>query len=361
MRGKLMLFATRSHAPYRDEVARRLATRCPDVPDLAGSLAVTKFADGEMEAELAQSVRGRDAFLFAGSSRNCLGIPPEECKIETYHAIDALRRAQAGRITLFEPYCGPARSDRLTRRNSVGLWVHFKLLASLGADHYVTFQLHSEQAKTFLDPALCSVDDLPAHALLEAELCDSVIHTRERLEREVRANWLFCSVDAGGESMAKHFASAFGARLIIAHKSRDYAKADRVESINILSSEPIQGKVIWIVDDMITTGGSIHALVLELSRRGPAEINVAVVHPVFSPPAVERIGELCDRKLVKQLLVVDSVPCVQQVRDRLPCLRVVSSVGLSADVVHRLNSELPVSPLLAPFDAWQYLGGRAGP
>ncbi len=85
-----------------------------------------------MEAEIGTSVRGCDVFLFAGGGRNEAGLSAEENKVETYHAVDALRRAQAQRITVFEPYCGPGRSDRLTRRNSVGLWLHFKILISLG-------------------------------------------------------------------------------------------------------------------------------------------------------------------------------------------------------------------------------------
>jgi ribose-phosphate pyrophosphokinase len=357
MRGRLQLFATRSMTAYRDEVAGVLAQRHADLSDISGTLAVRRFADGEMEAELATSVRGRDIYLFAGSSRNPLGIAPEECKLETYHAIDALRRAQAGRITLFEPYCSAGRSDRLTRRNSVGLWVHFKTLVSLGIDHYITFQLHSEQSKSFLDPALCSVDDLPAHTLLKAEICRAFISSRERLVSEVRPRWLFCSVDAGGENLAKRFAASFGCGMVIAHKQRDYSSANRVESVTILSSDSIAGKVIWIVDDMIDTGSSVYALVQELARRDPAEINIAVVHPVLSPPAVERLGQLCDRRLVGRIVVVDSVPCLDEVRHRLSCLRVVSSVGLAADIIHRLNAELPMSPLLAPFDAWEYLGG----
>ncbi len=360
MRGRLQLFATRALADYRDRVAQALAARHPELPDIAGQLTVTRFADGEMEAELATSVRGRDVYLLAGSSRNGLGIPPDECKLETYHAVDALRRAQAGRITLFEPYCGPGRSDRLTRRNSVGLWVHFKILASLGINHYLTFQLHSELAKSFLDPAQCSVDDLPAHTLLKAEICKAFVSSRDRLENEVRKRWLFCSVDAGGETLAKRFAASFATGMIIAHKQRDYSSPNRVESVTILSSDPIAGKVIWIVDDMIDTGGSVYSLVQELARRQPAEVNIAVVHPVFSPPAVERLGELCDRRLVNRILVVDSIPCVESVRKRLSCLHIVSSVGLAADIITRINAESPMSPLLAPFDAYEYLGNMGG-
>jgi len=339
----------------RDEEAPGSADARRARADIRGELSVVKFADGEMEAELGTSVRGCDAFLFAGSARNDAELSVEEAKMETYHAVDALRRAQAARITLFEPYCGPGRSDRLTRRNSVGLWVHFKILASLGIDHYVTFQLHSEKSKSFIDPARCAVDDLPAHALLKAALCGEFIRTKAALRDIVKREWMFCAVDAGGEALAKRFGSSFGTAIVISHKQRDYSSPNRVETINILASEPLEGKTLWIVDDMIDTGDSMCKLVRVLADRRPASISIAVVHPVFSPPALEQLGSLCAEGLIANILVTDTLPCPPETRAHLPCLRVVPSVGMAAEIVHRLNGELPLSPLLAPFNAPDYL------
>lgn len=348
MRGSLKVFSTRGLDGYCRQVVAELESRAAGSVDIRGALSVVKFADGEMEVELGTSVRGCDVFLFAGSSRNGHPLGAEEAKVETYHAVDALRRAQAGRITLFEPYCAPGRSDRLTRRNSVGLWVHFKILASLGIDHYITFQLHSDKSKTFIDPTHCAVDDLPASALLKTALCRSFIRTKEALRTVVRKQWMFCAVDAGGEALAKKFASAFGTGMVITHKQRDYSAPNRVETVNILASESLEGKTLWVVDDMIDTGDSVCRLVRELAGRRPASVNVAVVHPVLSPPAVDRLAALCGEGILQNILVTDTLPCPADAAGRLPCLRVVSSVGLAADAVRRLSSEMPLSPLLAP-------------
>lgn len=352
MRGSLKLFSTRGLDGYCRQVAAELEARgepgLSQASPLRGEMKVVKFADGEMEVELGTSVRGCDVFLFAGSARNGGGIASEEAKLETYHAVDALRRAQAGRITLFEPYCSPGRSDRLTRRNSVGLWVHFKILISLGIDHYITFQLHSDKSKTFIDPSQCAVDDLPASSLLKTAMCRQFIRTREALRGEVRGKWMFCAVDAGGEALAKKFASAFGTGMVITHKQRDYSSPNRVETINILASVPLDGKTLWIVDDMIDTGDSVCKLVRELAGRRPASVNVAVVHPVLSPPAVDRLADLCTEGMLSNILVTDTLPCPADAAARLPCLRVVPSVGLAAEAIRRLSSELPLSPLLGP-------------
>jgi len=359
MRGRLLVFSTRALAGYASEVTHAIRSypQFKDTPEseIHGEMSISRFADGEMEAEVGTSVRGCDVFLFVGAARNSLGLSLEENKIETYHAIDALRRAQAGRITVFEPFCSPSRSDRLTRRNSVGLWLHFKILMSLGINHYITFQLHSEKSKTFIDPAICAVDDIPARALLKKYLCDNVILTRERLHSIVGTEWLFCSVDAGGEGLAKRFAASFGTGMVISHKQRNYSAANTVESISILTAEPIEGKTLWIIDDMIDTGDSMEKLVRELAWLKPASINVAIVHAVFSPPAARRLKELCDERLIGSLIVTDTIPCTPKILESLPCLKVVTSTSLAAEIVYRLNSELPLSSLLAQFNADDYL------
>jgi ribose-phosphate pyrophosphokinase len=364
MRGTLRIFSTRALEEYRGRVTRVLRdfpryAQCRENADLDGEMTVSRFADGEMEVEISASVRGSDVFLLAGAARNDLQLSVEENKIELYHAVDALRRAQAARITVFEPYCSAGRSDRLTRRNSVGLWTHFKTLVALGIDHYLTFQLHSEKSKTFIDPARCAVDDIPAQTLLTAHLCDRYIGSRQRLRDAVKKDWLFCSVDAGGEALAKRFAASFGTRIIISHKQRDYSTANTVESINILASDPIEGKTVWIIDDMIDTGDSIYKLVRELARRKPAVINIAVVHAVLSPPAMQRLVELCEEKLIGTLLVTDTIPCPAEMQSRLPCIEVVRTARLAAEIVYRINSDLPLSPMLAPFNADDYLGEKS--
>ena len=323
--------------------------------DFIGRMNTLKFADGEMEVEVESSLRGKDVFVFANAARNSAGLCVEENKLELYHTVDALRRSAAERITLFEPYCSPSRSDRTTRRNSVGFWVHYKTLVSLGVNHFVTYNLHSDKSRTVVDPTVCSIDDIPAIVLLKEYLTDTFIKSAAYLEEEVRPNWIFCSVDAGGEGVAKRFAQAFGTNLVIAHKQRDYAHANTVESINILSDTPIEGKEIWIVDDMIDTAASVYALVHELHKRKVGRVNVAAVHPVFSPPAVSRLTKLHDDGLLEHLVVVDSIPCSDGLREQMPFLHVVSSARLSAEVIMQMHQDGSLSPFFEPFNAQRYL------
>jgi ribose-phosphate pyrophosphokinase len=357
---EFVITATRSMRGYASRVVEHLLrfpsfTDAGDIINGVDILQIDRFANGEMEVVVNSSIRGKDVVLFTSCARNEAGVDVDEAKIELYHAVDALKRSQARNIIVFEPLVSCSRSDRTARRSSVGLWVHLKILASLGTRHFVTYQLHSDKSKSMVDPTICSIDDIPALTLLKRYLCDVYIQNIAALEQVVRPNWAFCSVDAGGEKLARGFANAFGAPLVVAHKQRDYSKVNTIESINILSAEPIEGKVLWIVDDMVDTAGSVESLVRALVPHKPAEINLISVHAIFSAPAAERLGGLSREGYLNHVIVTDTVACPDAFRATIPNIEVVPSAELSARIIRTIVTNSPMGKLLRVFDAETYL------
>jgi ribose-phosphate pyrophosphokinase len=355
---------------YASRVAEHLV-KFPSFASFADSingvdlLSTACFADGEIEVVVNSSIRGKNVILFASCARNEAKIGTSEAKIEMYHAVDALKRSQAEKIIVFEPFVSCSRSDRNVRRSSVGLWIHFNALKTLGVDQIVTYQLHSDKSKSMVDPTLCAIDDIPALTLLKRYLCDVYIKNIDFLEKEVRSNWAFCSVDAGGEKLARGFANAFGAPLVVAHKQRDYSKANSVDSLNILSAAPLKDKVLWIVDDMVDTAASVEMLILALEDFHPAQVNLIAVHAVFSPPAVGRLNKLIERGALNRVMVTDTVNSGLQIGGASPLpsadqeairnLEVVPSSVLSAKVINTIVSNNSMDKLLREFNAEIYL------
>jgi ribose-phosphate pyrophosphokinase len=360
MKQDFSILATRTMGSYASRVVSYLKkypsfSSMTEEIDRVNTLQTTHFADGELEVVVGSTIRGKNVYLFSSAAQNEAGVRLEEAKMELYHAVDALKRSQAESITVFEPFVTCARSDRATRRNSVGLWVHFKILSSLGVNHIITYQLHSDKSKSMLDPTVCVIDDVPGLKLLKMRLCDYYIRDLETLEKVVRPTWAFCSVDAGGEKLARRFANSFGAPLVIAHKQRDYSRANTIESINILSAVPLQGKVLWIVDDMIDTAGSAESLIRALAPLRPAEVNLIAVHAVFSNPAQERLKRLSDEGLLNRILVTDTVQCPDCLKEGIPKLEVVPSAELSAQIIATIVENGSLSSLLDTFNAETYL------
>jgi ribose-phosphate pyrophosphokinase len=218
----------------------------------------------------------------------------------------------------------------------------------------MTYQLHSNKSESMLDPTICSIDDIPALTLLQRYLCDVYIRDIKALEEEVRRNWAFCSVDAGGEKLAREFSNAFGAPLVVAHKQRDYSRSNTVDSVNILSAEPVEGKVLWIVDDMIDTGGSVEGLIRALAGHNPRDINIVAVHAIFSQPAAMRLNRLIDEGLLQRIVVTDTVG-TSIVSETIQNLEVVPSAELSARIISGLVTNESIAKVMRPFIAEKYL------
>jgi ribose-phosphate pyrophosphokinase len=142
---------------------------------------------------------------------------------------------------------------------------------------------------------------------------------------------------------------------VVAHKQRDYSKCNSIESINILSAEPLKDKVLWIVDDMVDTAGSVESLIRALCSHRPAEVNVLSVHAVFSPPASERLARLSREGLLNRVIVTDTVCCPGSIPEEIPNFEVVPSAELSARVVRTITGNASLSKLMRFFDAGIYL------
>jgi ribose-phosphate pyrophosphokinase len=181
------------------------------------------------------------------------------------------------------------------------------------------------------------------------------IHDIETLEGTVRRNWAFCSVDAGGEKLARNFSNSFGVSLVVAHKQRDYSRRNSIDCVNILSAEPIDGKILWIVDDLVDTAASVETLIRALAPLNPAEINLLAVHPVFSSPAPERLRKLSEEGLLNHIIVTDTVNCSITEQDAIPNLEIVPSTELSAKVISTIVCKNSMAKLLREFNAELYL------
>lgn len=356
MHGNLRIVSTQSMSRYASAMNYHIQT-FPDqyMKQRENILVRTEkklFADGSFEVVILDSVRD-DHVVLISSSMSTEHTSFAENELELYHTLDALRRASPSRIIVFEPYCAVSRSDRATTRNSVGLWIHYKVLQSLGMNHYITYMLHSDKAKTLFDPVHTPIDDLPTAPLIMEYLIDEFI-TKEKLSLDdVGANWVFCSVDTGGEGLARRYANSFRTPLIIAYKDRNYAKANHINSIVILTSVSLKGKTVWIVDDMIDTGTSIITLIKELKNKGVAKINIAISHGLFSPPALERLQAAHEEGILGSVVTTNTI--LPNTPQDLDCIHVVDTTRYSASIIIRMHEGGSLSPFFDRFNVEQHI------
>ena len=101
--GELLLLSGSGNPELSERIAREIGVQLADVD-------ITRFADGEFDVKIAESVRGHDVFLIQPTCH-----PVSDNLIELFIILDALRRASASRITAVIPYYGYQRKEKKTQ------------------------------------------------------------------------------------------------------------------------------------------------------------------------------------------------------------------------------------------------------
>src|SRR5579885_233816 len=136
----LKVFSGNANRPLAEDICRYLG-----VP--LGKAHVGRFADGEINVQIEENVRGADCYVVQPTCR-----PTNENLMELLIMVDALRRASAGRITAVVPYYGYARADRKTQpRMPISSKLVANLIVEAGAQRVITMDLHASQIQGFFD------------------------------------------------------------------------------------------------------------------------------------------------------------------------------------------------------------------
>lgn len=307
--GKLTLISGNAHPALAQRISEQL-----DIP--LADAHVGRFPDGEIDIKVNEDLRGKDCFVIQPTCP-----PVNENWVELLLLLDTLRRASAGRITAVMPYYGYARKDRKDEgRVPISAKVVANTLIASGADRLVTIDMHAAQIQGFYD---IPVDHLFARpvlldAIVRCEIEDPVVVTP----------------DVGGTRMARAYAKRIHADLAIVDKRRISGSETTIEHV----IGDVEGRNCVIVDDMISTGGSISQAAAILRESGAKEITIAVTHAVFCGPAVERL----DAAPLDRLLVTDTIPSC----DPQPAqLQVVSVAPLISQAIQSIHTATSVSSL----------------
>jgi ribose-phosphate pyrophosphokinase len=288
---------------------RRLATSIAQLMQMpVGECVIERFPDGEISVHLGEPVRGREVFIVQPTSP-----PVNEHLVELLAIVDACRRSAARRITAVVPYFGYSRSDkRHGRRETIAASMVALLFQAVGIDHIVSIDLHAAQIEGFFHIA---VDTLTAVPVISDAL-------RGHLPNDV----VVVSPDEGRLKMAAHYAQQLGAVVAVIHKQRKSGHETRV--LRVVGD--VRDRACVIIDDMISTGGTISCSIGALLEAGARpEIYVAATHGLLLPGSREKLSHLA----VRGVFVTDTVSL-----EPWPSVVVISVAPLIASAIDRLAS-----------------------
>ena len=314
-----LLFCGNSNPQLTEEIAKRLRLH-------VGKALVGEFKNEETRVEIGENVRGSEVFVVQSICKTPNGKGVNDAVMELLLMIDALRRASAARITAVIPYYGYAKQDKKTKgREPISAKVIANLLKVTGARRIVTMDLHAAQIQGFFEVPVDNLMAMPVlcNYLKKEGLCDDKI--------------VVVSPDAGGVHRAELFAKRLNSTLAIVFKRRP--EPDVSEVTDIVGD--VAGKVAVVVDDMISTGGTLAKAAGAIKSRGATKVYTVASHGIFAGDAVE----VLEQSEIEKVLVTNTIPFED--RDNHPKFVQLSIAQVFADAINRIVTNRSVSELFA--------------
>jgi ribose-phosphate pyrophosphokinase len=307
----LKIFGGPANLPLTQDICRYL-----NLP--MGKISMGRFPDGEISCKIDEDVRGRDVFIVQPTCP-----PVNENLMELVVMIDSFKRASSYRLTAVIPYFGYARQDR---KDAGRVPITAKLVANLitraGADRVLAMDLHAAQIQGFFD--------VPVDHLYAAPVLNNHLQSLDLPHEEL----VVVAADAGSIKRAVGHANHLGAPLAVVDKRR--ISAETTKSANIIGAD-VQGRIVLMFDDMISTAGSICSAAEVVHRHGAKAIYAAATHGLLVGPAVERLRAAPFAGIV----ITDSIPLPPE--KSLPTITVLSVASLLGQAIKRIHRNESVS------------------
>jgi ribose-phosphate pyrophosphokinase len=312
MNNDFRLFTCNGNRPLSEKISQYMGRPL-------GRANLERFPDSEVSLKLLEDVRGRDAYVIQSTC-----TPVNEHLMELLVFIDCLKRASARRITAVMPYFGYARQDRKDEgRVPITAKLVANLLTTAGADRVLTIDLHAAQIQGFFD---IPVDNLSAEPVISAYF-----------ESLSMGEVTLVSPDVGNVKRARVFAERLGGELAIIDKRR--VSGGEALCYGIIGD--VRNKDVLMIDDMISTGGTVVQAVRLVRESGARRVIVAATHGVLSGPAIERLAAA----RIDHLALTDTIPLSEEARRRLPGLTILSISELLGEAIGRIHRNESVSSL----------------
>jgi ribose-phosphate pyrophosphokinase len=291
-----------------------------------------EFEDGEHKARPLDPVGGADVYVIH-SLHGGLQQSANDKLCRLLFFIGALKDAGAKRVTAVAPYLCYSRKDRRTKANDpVTTRYVAALFEAVGCEAVVTLEVHNEAA--FENAFRCRAVALTAAPLLIAQIKASV------------GDEPLCviSPDLGGGKRADLLREALEK---VMGRPIGKAFAEKHRSAGVLSGDMFVGEVAGatciIVDDLISTGGTLVRAARAARAHGAQRVLACVAHGLFMPGAETALAD----PAIDRIIATDVVPPFRlpagPVRDKLDIVR---AAPLLAEAIRRLHEGKPLTDLL---------------
>ena len=308
------------------------------------------FANGEVKIELLDTVRGKDVYIFQdvenhevlnlNGGANKVVMTVNDHVMSLLVTIDAVRMAGAGKITLVVPAYPYARQHKRKGREGLTASLLGHVYEMQSVSRIITLDLHSREIPNAF--SRLNLDNLHASYQVIRELSKIVDLTGQTEDLVVVAP------DTGAIDRNKFYASGLKLPLALIYKERDYsivtqdAHSTNIKSVKLLGD--VKGKVAFLADDMLGTGGTLLKAMQFLKEQGATKVICAISLPFFTGDAIKNFDEAYEQGLFYRIIGTNAVYNEDLLNREWYISTDVS--GLFANVITRIHYNQSLSELL---------------
>lgn len=311
-----------------------------------------RFGSGEAKGVINESVRGKDLYLLVDVTN--YNIKYSLCGYENRMSPDDhfsdLKRiisaatGKARRINVIMPFLYESRQHKRSKRESLDCALALKELHDMGVENILTFDAHDPRVQNAIP--LSGFDNIqPAYQFLKA-LCKNVPDIQ--LDND---HLMIISPDEGAMGRAVYYANVLGVDVGMFYKRRDYTTVvngrNPIVAHEFLGAS-VEGKDVFIIDDMISSGESMLDVAKELKKRKARRVFVASTFGLFTNGLAE-FDRYYEEGLISKVLTTNVIYQTPELLKRPYYVNVDLSKYIAL-LIDSINHDHSISDLLDPYE-----------
>ena len=310
----------------------------------------SRFGSGEAKGTILDSIRGKDLYLLVDVTNYSIeyslcGHMNKMSPDDHYSDLKRIITAAAGkarRINVIMPFLYESRQHKRTSRESLDCAVALQELHALGVENIITFDAHDPRCQNAIPNS--GFDSIqPTYQFIK-----SLFNNVPDLQVD-SDHMMIISPDEGAMGRAVYYSNVLGLDMGMFYKRRDYSRVvngrNPIVAHEFLGSS-VEGKDVFIVDDMISSGESMLDVAKELKKRKAKRVFVAATFGLFTN-GLKQFDEYYEQGLISKVLTTNVIYQTPDLLSRPYYINVDLSKYIAL-MIDKLNYDHSISELLDP-------------
>ena len=310
----------------------------------------SRFGSGEAKGTILDSIRGKDLYLLVDVTNYSIeyslcGHMNKMSPDDHYSDLKRIITAAAGkarRINVIMPFLYESRQHKRTARESLDCAVALQELHALGVENIITFDAHDPRVQNAIPNS--GFDSIqPTYQFIK-----SLFNNVPDLQVD-SDHMMIISPDEGAMGRAVYYSNVLGLDMGMFYKRRDYSRVvngrNPIVAHEFLGSS-VEGKDVFIVDDMISSGESMLDVAKELKQRKAKRVFVAATFGLFTN-GLKQFDEYYEQGLISKVLTTNVIYQTPDLLSRPYYINVDLSKYIAL-LIDKLNYDHSISELLDP-------------